>query len=489
MYTAKSSTIIVNGINPLGLELAKSLDTTGEVIVIGETSNSIITDFPKSVSIVENELFSKIKFSKIKKFIVLYHEKIGELVSATDLSNHAKYLSDIFQIATNNKAQIVITTSFSASRHYTFAKYNDKDRPYDFPSFQNFIEKLALEQSRRTPTYVLRLGDLYGEKMTSKGVIYRIIKDALDNNSIRVDDDGLEKLFPISNTYVAHTIKEIHRKITKSGVYTLAPQTGITQMAFANMCMEYSNNVSHLQFVKSKYNSYPKDLLYENIYIAAPYIPGTQDNSKIETELPVIIKSLSSQVTPKSTLKKEKEGKVKKYLEMPVKKDIKAVRKLLLAKRKYMIFGLLFLTLIFLIITPLCFLVINTKLLTSSVNIFFNNYDKSLIAEVSEDAKYNYAKSISTNDSLHFTLWLLPILGDDLKSNENFLNAEMNYFEALTYSNDYNFLSVSDTSRSIIQLKLQNARALIKNVDKTKLFWDLENQYTKMKDIIENANL
>ncbi|MEI7604421.1 MAG: hypothetical protein WCJ19_05375 [bacterium] len=480
MYNKRPSVVIVNGVNALGLEISKKFGLTSNTVVVGETTNILISKFPKHVSVVDHDLFSSIKLSGIKTIVVLYHDKQDELISAADLVNHAKFLSDIFNIANNNKAKVFVTTSLTASKQFTYAKYTDKDQPYDFPSIQNLIEKLCLENNRKTPTYVLRLGDVFSIEGNNSGIINRMVSDAAINNYIRVDDDGLEKIYPVSVTEISNIIHNLIKSDYKGGVYTISPQDGLTQMALANMCMQFTSHVSHIKFVKSRAKSFLSDPIYENAYKPAPYLDGVSDPSNFEKDLVLIVKNLNvgsfrseSDVPTADEKNKLKKGIARKYIDYI----------------KYgfiLIFAIIF---VFFIVIPQCFLIINTILLSDGNEIFINNLDKSAINEVGEDARYNQDKAQNLLDALTFGQIIFYLTGDDVKSNRDFLNAELNYFEALSYSKDYNFVAIPDVSRGIIQIKIQNAKTLINEVDKDKLFWSLQDRYEKMKSIINDTKL
>ena len=489
MYQKKPSVVIINGSNLLGLEISKRFSENSSVVVVGKKSESDHTIFPKHVSVIDNESFPTIKLSKIKTIVVLYHDKFEDFVSASDLVNHAKFLSDIFRIATLNKAKIILTTSFGASKHHTFAKYGDKEQPYDFPSFQNFIEKLALEQNRHSTTFILRLGDLYGDPNIPHNIIYRILKDTVSSNYIRVDDDGLEKIYPISNEQVGEHIVNTINSSLRSGIYTLAPQEGLTQMTFANLCMQFSSHVSHIKFVKSRSNTYMLDPMYENIYSAAPYLPVVPDVANLEKDMPELIKSVMPiSIVPLREEYVDKTLKMRNYHQPSLSISNKIFSKI--NKRVFSLIGIITVS-IFLVLFILMqfFLSINTKLLTDGNNFFFQNYKKGVLSELQLDSEYNKQKSQSLINFIKYDGLVLNLFGSDSKNNTDFLNAEVNYFDALSNSHDYNFLLIDNSSRGIVQIKIQSAKSLINKVDKSKLFWSLKDEFDQIKEIINQVNI
>ena len=489
MYTKKPSVVIINGANQLGLDLSKKFESSSHVLVVDKITNNL--SFPKHVSVVDNDSFQGVKLSKIKTLIVLYHDDKEDLISASDLVDHAKFISDIFNIGINNKARIFITTSLAASKKFALSKFTERDQPYDFASFQNFIERLALENNRKCPTYVLRLGDLYTEYDIENDTVNRMIKDALGNNFISVEDDGLEKIYPISSTKVAEIIHHAVKNNVKSGIYTVAPSEGLTQMMLANLCMQFTTHVSHIKFIKNKSRNYI-DPMYENIYSAAPYLLNISDLSLFENDFSYILKnsrqkfssSLRAEddfIPHKKFSSKSKYGNNNKTLMSYETSRAKDIRQIV-----YYSIGII----IFLLIcVPQILLYSNHSMMVTDTNAFFNDYSKNMTANLPHDATNLNKKATELQDNISWGRWVFVLTGDDYDANQNFISAEKNYFEALSYSSDYRFLTISDASRSVVQLKLQNAKFLINSVDKNKLYGDFTRQYEQIKTIINDAKL
>ena len=481
----RPSALIINGTNGLGIAIADKIGASSSVVLVGDNLQNI--NIPRHVTAIDFDHLNSIKLSSIKTIIILYHEKKENLVSASDLVNHAKFLADVFHIAVNNNAKILITTSLQASRQYVFNKNMDKDQPYDFSSFQNFVEKLSLEQNRHNKTYIVRLGDVYGESIDTPNVITRMISDVLHNNFIRVDEDGLDRVYPISADEVGKSIAKCFAENLKGGIYTLAPRDGMTQMALANTVIPFASHISHIKFVKTKGKLSTSDPMYENLYNPAPFLPAAPEMTQIEKDIPELIRNYIAR-----NVRVLRQESTRPVVSKSKKKILKPKLNINLQSKKFwkyfisiMILGFFIIFVIF----PTVFSLVNTRLTVDGNKIFLSNYNKSLSSEITSDVRYTKEKAQSLIDSMRFIQWYMFALGDDYRANQNFLQAQLEYFDALSYASDYRFLSVSAPSRSIVQLKLQSAKLLINNVDKSKLFWDLGSQFDDIKNIINNAKL
>jgi hypothetical protein len=257
------------------------------------------------------------------------------------------------------------------------------------------------------------------------------------------------------------------------GVYSLAPQEGITQMSLANICTQFSSNISQIRFIKSNSGL---DSMYENIYTSAPYLPDCPETTKIESDIYSLV------TASKKVLRKEKD---ENKFETQKLKDQNLISVSKIIKSSVIIAVIVIFLLA--IILPVCFSFVNSKLLSDSNRVFIKNYNQSTLTEVSEDARYNKDKAQGLYDNITFAQWILPIIGDDYSSNKNYLMAQKNYFEALSYVKDYRFLTINDSSRGLVKLKIEEAKTLIDSVNKDKLFGDLNSTYDDMKSIIDNT--
>lgn len=277
------TTLIVKGLNPLGLEIAKTLIDQGGYVVI---LDSIHQDFDDQIEDIEKKhMLSVLDLSSITSLdsemrridYVFYfaHETknyISEL-SSQEFLQQSNYLDSILDLVVKYEAKFLLTTSIKAhqllieSHDYDFKRKIDEIPQYSETEIQRYAENLVKEYQNKMEidARILRIGELLGKGFNpDSGAGYlKLIMSAINGKALEIEGDGLETDFYLHYIDAARGIIQAMFSVnTKGETYSLAIPEEISILSITYKIAEIEHNSGEIKFTDYK-NSLPPLRLYK----------------------------------------------------------------------------------------------------------------------------------------------------------------------------------------------------------------------------------
>jgi len=299
--TLLPTSLIINGLDRFGYELAKSLsEQGGYVIIIDNLDKEIeLTEFYelKNVSFLDfvglTNMIDEIR--RLDYVFFLNHNSLipqGELSSQEFLSA-STYLNEILNLAVEFEALFLLTNSIKTHKVLlTSNTFGAKQinaaatnyLAYSQAEFVRYSEGLVLEfkQAKNLEAKILRLGEMLGEgvELAKDTNIGKLILEAIGHKYLFLDEDGL------SSEYYIHILDAIYGVIKaqfsrnlKNDIYSLAYPDAITQLSLAYKLQEIEPEAGEIRFVNEADSKVRLDV---SIYRAAPNLSEIGWQPKID---------------------------------------------------------------------------------------------------------------------------------------------------------------------------------------------------------------
>ena len=277
------TSIIIRGLNPLGIEIANSLiEQGGYVIIIDKLTESdakylseiknhkllTILDLT-SISNIENEL------RRLDYIFYLSHETKNyiEEISTQEFLQESNFLDSILDLSVKFESKFLLTTSIKAhqiildSKDFSFTEPSKKHPKYNEIEIQRYSESLVSEYNEKLAldTRIIRLGELMGKGMNpnSDSAYLDLIIAAINGKSLKINGDGLESDFYIHYLDASQGIlKSMFSLNTKGKIFSLAIPEEITILSIAYKILDLEPNTGEIKFVDEK-RSLPALRLYK----------------------------------------------------------------------------------------------------------------------------------------------------------------------------------------------------------------------------------
>jgi nucleoside-diphosphate-sugar epimerase len=284
------TSLIVNGVTPLGLQIAEALMEQGGYVVLIDTYND--QNIAKIMEhIGEQMLFSFLDYSSIPHLeedlrrldyvFYLNHDSIdlAKEVSTQTFLKYSNYLDTALALAVKFEAKFLLTTSVRAHQmlltnmdmEVNYGKSADrKHSVYTEMEVQRYAESLVAEYGTRANlnSRVVRLGELIGGDidLSVKSPFTSLVNSAVQGNELELANDGLEEGWYVHTADAAYgIIKAQFSKETDKQIFTLAYESPITTLSLAYKVQELEPGAREISFAQDT-----KGLLPLRLYKAAP---------------------------------------------------------------------------------------------------------------------------------------------------------------------------------------------------------------------------
>lgn len=262
------TTLIVKGVNYLGIEIAKTLiEQGGYVIIIDELfehHKEILNEVSneKLLTILDIGAIATIEDELRRLDYVFYfgHENknfISE-ISSQQFLQESNYLDSVLDLSIKFDAKFLLTTSIKA--HQIILEGSDlsmspKTLPkYSETEIQRYAENLTLEYQSKLnlDTRIIRLGELLGKGMNAQTELsyLKLITAAVNGKNLEIGGDGLETDFYIHYVDGAKgLIKAMFSLNTKGKTFSLSIPEEISLLSIAYKILDIEPNSGEIRFV------------------------------------------------------------------------------------------------------------------------------------------------------------------------------------------------------------------------------------------------
>mgnify|MGYP000251932478 CR=1 FL=1 len=266
------TTLIVKGLNYLGIELTKNLIEQGGYVIImdelselAETLTAEIKD-QKLLTILDIASITSIEEELRRLDYVYYFEhetkNYLEEISTQEFLQESNYLDTILDLCVKFEAKFLLTTSIKAHqllieyKELELTKFDKKfeELPqYTETEIQRYAEKLSLEYNTKMnlDVRIVRIGELLGKGFNpdSEASYIKLIIAAIAGKSLEIEGDGLESDFYIHYLdAVRGIIKAMFSLNTKGKIFSLAIPEEISILSIAYKIMEAEPNAGEIKF-------------------------------------------------------------------------------------------------------------------------------------------------------------------------------------------------------------------------------------------------
>lgn len=279
------TSVIIGGLNKLGLEIADSLIEQGGYVIIVDTysqdAETKLGVFPA------NSLISFLDYTAIPHldedirrldYVFYFHhesEDLNKKISTSEFLNLSNYLDSALDLAQKFNAKFLLTTSIKAHQlviskqdvnlEYGYGISSSKHTVYTEMELQKYAESLAMEyfEKEKLDLRIIRLGELIGDGIdfNKETPFTQILMDAVTNNQIRLRKDGLDSEWYIHILDAAYgIIKAQFSRITSGEIYSLTYETPFTNLSVAYKVQEYDSDAREIVFLDESDNLPPLKL-------------------------------------------------------------------------------------------------------------------------------------------------------------------------------------------------------------------------------------
>lgn len=265
------TSIIIGGLNRLGLEIADSLIKQGGYVIL--VDNVTPDNINKLKVFAPDTLLSFVDYTAIPHLdddirrldYVFYfaHESIDfrSEVSTQEFLTFSNYLDAILSLATKFEARFLLTTSIKAHQILTNESIlgnisGNKYTPvYTDMEIQRYAEGLTLEYHEKVElnSRIIRLGEIIGEGMdfTNNTAFLKLIMNAVKGEPLLLQNDGLENEWYINMLDAAYgIIKAQFTKGTEGKVFSLCYDNVYTHLSVAYRIQEIQEDVREIKFIE-----------------------------------------------------------------------------------------------------------------------------------------------------------------------------------------------------------------------------------------------
>jgi nucleoside-diphosphate-sugar epimerase len=275
------TSIIIGGLNKLGLEIADSLIKQGGYVVIIDTvTTENIAAFD---NFADGDLISFLDYTAIPHleddirrldYIFYFGHEAGNYraeVSTQEFLTFSNYLDATLSLAVKFDSRFLLTTSikanqilFSSESHIgnDFGLGSKLTKTYTEMEVQRYAEGLVMEYHEKIGlnTRITRLGEIIGDGMDlgTGSTFVRLITQAINGQNLTLTKDGLESEWFVQIFDAVYAlIKAQFSKDTNGKVYSIAYENTYTHLSIAYKIQEVEENAKEIQFVEEDNNLPP----------------------------------------------------------------------------------------------------------------------------------------------------------------------------------------------------------------------------------------
>ncbi|MBP9758588.1 NAD(P)-dependent oxidoreductase [Candidatus Dojkabacteria bacterium] len=263
------TSLIVGGIDAIGIELAKALlEQGGFVIIVDNVDEGFLEVIDE---LKEFSLFAYFDYSQVIRFedylrrldyVFYLSHNINSLdteISSQDFLEFSKFLDQVLVLSTKYNSKFLGSTSVAAHQNLVENKihaieFADSDRintVYTQAEIQRYTESLALEYHSKSQlnARIVRLGIVIGSDsyIGYDSKIGKLISDALFEDVIKVQGDGLDSDYYIDiKDAVYGIIKAQFSKDTSGEIFSIAFENEISILSIVyklNELIEYPKEI------------------------------------------------------------------------------------------------------------------------------------------------------------------------------------------------------------------------------------------------------
>lgn len=295
------TSIIIGGLNKLGLEIADSLIEQGGYVIIVDTytpdADIKLGAFPN------NALISFLDYTAIPHLdedirrldYVFYfqHEStdLNKKISTSEFLSLSNYLDSALNLAKKFNAKFLLTTSIKAHQlviakqdvhlEFGYGLSSSRHTIYTEMELQKYAESLAMEyfEREKLDLRIIRLGELIGDGIdfNLETSFNQILLDAVTNSQIRLRKDGLDSEWYVHMLDAAYgIIKAQFSRVTTGEIYSLTFETPFTNLSVAYKVQEFDSDAREIIFIDEEDNLPPLKL-----YKPAPNLSTIGWNPKV----------------------------------------------------------------------------------------------------------------------------------------------------------------------------------------------------------------
>jgi nucleoside-diphosphate-sugar epimerase len=271
------TSLIVGGVDVIGIELAKALLEQGGYVIMVDNVDDNFLDVVDELK--EYKLFAYYDYSQLLRFedylrrldyVFYLSHNINSLeteVSSQDFLEFSKYLDQVLLLSTRYNSKFLGSTSISAHQNLVESKMHsmelgESDRihtVYNQAEIQRYTESLALEYHNKSQLNVriVRLGNIIGgdSYLSSNSKLGRLINEALFEDEIKVRGDGLDSDYYIDvKDGVYGIIKAQFSKDTNGEIFSIAYENEISILSIVYKLNELIEHPKEIIFAEGESN-------------------------------------------------------------------------------------------------------------------------------------------------------------------------------------------------------------------------------------------
>jgi len=266
------STLIVNGLSALGVQLARSLlEQRGFVIIIDEYKEENAEKIEElsnyeSFTFIDKNGIEKLsdKLKNLDYLILLDDENLstGREFTPNEYLSKCNDIDSYLKFALSKKSKVLLTTSFETHQNSINEtmqrRYMPQKAVYSEIELQRYEEKLLFNyyNKDRLDVRVIRLGQLYGPGSNIKRdtTLNNLIKQSLKSKYLTIRGDGLEENYFIHIYDATYgLIKALFSSQTNGEVFNLVNTEDNTTLSIAYSLIETEAKAKQIKFIEEDY--------------------------------------------------------------------------------------------------------------------------------------------------------------------------------------------------------------------------------------------
>jgi nucleoside-diphosphate-sugar epimerase len=274
------TSIIVRGLDYIGIELANSLIEQGGYVVMIDSQTE--EGLNRLDEIKDPNLFTFLDFTALPHleddlrrldYVFFFNHNSADLdmeISTQEFLEISNYLNAVLDLSTKFEAKFLLTTSIKAHRRIVshqdvllnFSPENAKKHSvYSEVEVQRYSESLTMEYAEKAGlnTRIVRMGEIIGEGIEFKeqSDLTRLAFDAVQGNDLEVYGDGLEEEYYVNGQDAIYgLLKAEFSQDTKGKIFTIANEDSITALSLAYKIQELEARAGEIRFVDKKLDPY-----------------------------------------------------------------------------------------------------------------------------------------------------------------------------------------------------------------------------------------
>ena len=281
------TTLIVNGANRLGVELAESLTDQGGYVVIldklnEETLNNLMV-FPEKSMISFVDISEVINLEdSLRRLDYVFYLAHDDFIKENKISTgqfliFSNYLDSVLSLSQKFNCKFLLSTSakrineaYTISHEKIFYNNPKTGNTYSYTNaeLQKYAEGLVFDYENRFSLNVriIRVGDIIGEgiDLAIDTPFNKLLRYAVHNEQLLLDSDGLSQEWLVHLSDCAYgLLKGMFSKESKSNTYTLSYESSFTHLSLAYKIQEIDENIREIKFIGTETFTLPSVTAYK----------------------------------------------------------------------------------------------------------------------------------------------------------------------------------------------------------------------------------